>query len=947
MKKFIKYKILKSDFSCHKSENKYKHKLTVSDGSLRRACNVSHISEYDKLFNYIEIEPNSNEKFNYYLCNDNIKKFLCSFAKDYLRDEHNQYIDDNIQSNISLKYKIDCVEYTSADKLINDIKNKYYTIKNLSENQRDNIKLLFQHSYKLTNYNNIIEMIAFILDYYIEEETYPQTIYINEDGIIDGLITKINNCYFDIERIVYKTFNNVFDIKNLDITPSFSFTGLIYKLTDDGYITHYRPIHNVIKLLKIKNVKFTKYKLNDFRDVELTNEYDNNIYQIITKDLEYSLDTEVKSEQEELNSILIDKIYNLDETKLELFVNDLRDNLKKIVHRYDIYFIMKPIQIDLINKFNFKPSFYITAFVFNAIMYLLGVEEYGSKLSRSTIIKFNADRNNELYNKYFSRKLGRAQTHICVSKKKILACLIFISKSFSNQYIELEDKKRKYIDNIYNFSSKIINKINKLNIEKLSDILQKLCDYSLIDILDNDKEYVYKYETLEILQNIAEFVYNNKDRNIKHSNILDFIPVNSRPEGGFNKKQKKAIKNLGKYHINIITGGPGTGKTTTVSCPPKYYLDNGYEVWMLSPTGKAAGKLKRDVLKRLPENINEDKNELPEMIDIKTIHSKINTLRRKDSDSYKRFNPKDIVVFIEESSMVGCELFDDLIKEINRLSINVSQLIILGDEDQLPPVKSPCKSSLLSVMIEIYKLGQYNIGYTELTECCRAEDEQLVHIFQDIANGKTSSLKKAIKNRVSYMQVLTTEQFYYESKNIDDYNENMIVTPLNINVNKYNSVCQQNEFGLKKRNVCSAEFMESHFIPGDRVVCCKNYNKEEIYNGNIGEVMDVIISENHKPVEVEVEYHANEPEFKIIVHDDHLRHGYVLTTHKSQGSEAKNVYYIHTSSAERNNIYTGFTRAKKKVIIVCDDLSRLYKDIEERENKKINTNIEYILENLY
>ena len=200
-----------------------------------------------------------------------------------------------------------------------------------------------------------------------------------------------------------------------------------------------------------------------------------------------------------------------------------------------------------------------------------------------------------------------------------------------------------------------------------------------------------------------------------------------------------------KYHINIITGGPGTGKTTTVSCTPKYYLDNGYEVWMLSPTGKAAGKLKRDVLKRLSENINEDRNELPEMIDIKTIHNKINTLSRKDSDSYKRFNPKDIVVFIEESSMVGCELFDVLIKEINRLSINVSQLIILGDEDQLPPVKSPCKASLLSVMIEIYKLGQYNIGYTELTECCRAEDKQLVHIFQDIANGKTSLLKKQLK----------------------------------------------------------------------------------------------------------------------------------------------------------------------------------------------------------
>ena len=56
-------------------------------------------------------------------------------------------------------------------------------------------------------------MIAYILDYYIEEETYPHTIYINEDGIIGGLFTKINKCYFDIERVVYKAFNNVFNPK--------------------------------------------------------------------------------------------------------------------------------------------------------------------------------------------------------------------------------------------------------------------------------------------------------------------------------------------------------------------------------------------------------------------------------------------------------------------------------------------------------------------------------------------------------------------------------------------------------------------------------------------------------------------------------------------------------------------------------------------------------------
>ena len=250
-------------------------------------------------------------------------------------------------------------------------------------------------------------------------------------------------------------------------------------------------------------------------------------------------------------------------------------------------------------------------------------------------------------------------------------------------------------------------------------------------------------------------------------------------------------------------------------------------------------------------------------------------------------------------------------------------------------------------MIEIDKLGQYNIGYTELTECCRVDEngKQLVPIFQDIAKGKTASLKNAIENKVNCIQVLTTKQFYYESKNIDDYDKNMLITPINKNVDYYNSVCQRNRFGLKTSNVCKAEFKESHFIKGDRVVCCKNYNREEIYNGYIGKVSEITTTKNHGIVckSIVVKYADEDEE---INHDDHLRHGYVLTTHKAQGSEAPTVWYIHTSSADRTNIYTGVTRAKVKVIIVCDDLDRLYKDIEERGKKKIKTNIKYILENL-
>ena len=938
MKKFNKYEINKANMKCETDDN-YKHDITTTGRSFK------HISEYDKLFEYIEIEPNSNEKFNYYLNNNNVKQFLCSFTDDYLKQKLDQDIYSSIQLDTSFKRKIDRLECTTADKLINDIKNQYYAIKNLPENERNDIKLLFKQSYKFINSDDTIRMVAYILDYYIEDETYPRTIYINDDGIIDGLFTKINKCYFDIERVVYKAFNNVFNIENLDVVPTFSFSKLILGLTSDKYYDLYQPIHNVIKLLTIKNARFKKYKFNDFSEVNLTNGYDNTIYTIITKDLEYKgLATEDKSEQEELNSRLIDEIYNLDETILHLFVSDLENNLKKIVRRYDIYFIMKPLQINLINKFNFKVDFYVTAFVYNVIRYLLGVEEYGSKLSRSTIIKFNADRNNKLWKEYFGYKEGRAHTHICVPKKNIIDCLTFIAKNFRDKYIDtIKDDKRTYDTIIYNFNQQIIDKINKLTVEKLNDILQELCDYSLIDIFDNDKEHVYEYNTFEILHNIAKFVNNSKDKDIKHLNILDDIIKNSDPKKPFKKKQKEAINNLEKYAINIITGGPGTGKTTTVSETPKYYLNKGYKVWMLSPTGKAAGKLKKDVLKSL------NKYELPKMIDIKTIHSKIGTLSCTDYESFQEYNTKNIIVFIEESSMVGCELFAELIHQVNRLDINVSQLIILGDENQLPPVKSPCKSSLLSVMIEIYRLKQYNICYTELTECCRVEEngKQLVHIFQDISKGKTDSLKNAIKNRVSCIQVLTTEQFRHESKNINDYDKNMLITPINKNVDDFNSVCQRNRFGLKTRNVCKAEFKESHFIKGDRVVCCKNYNKEEIYNGYIGKVSEITTTKNHgiECKSIVVKYPDGDGDGEIN-HDDHLRHGYVLTTHKSQGSEADNVYYIHTSSADRTNIYTGVTRAKKKVIIVCDDLSRLYRDIDERGKKKIKTNIKYILENL-
>lgn len=766
-----------------------------------------------------------------------------------------------------------------------------------------------------------------------------------------------NKGYFNIERIVANIFNNTFNTNTLNLAPAFSFSKLVLQLTDKLYYETYQPINNVIKLLTIKHNKFYRYKFNDFIEINLTDGYDKTIFNIITNDLEYRLTTEEGTEKDAINRELIDNIKNLNSDILKLFIIDLTDNLKHIVKRYDIYFIMKPLQINLINSFKFKTDFYVTAFVQNITMYLLGTQANTTKLSQSTVFKFRPDRNNELYNSYFGYKDGRAETNICITKKTLANCLKFITEKYTKMYLnnnlEIEPV-------IYDFSPEIINSINRLSDKKINNILDTLSKYSIIDILDDEKQHVYEYNTTQVLNDIGSFITDMSNKKIEHSvsgnsNVGMLDDIKFRLLHPLKKKQQKAIKNLEKYPINIITGGPGTGKTTTVSKTPEYYISKGYDVWMLSPTGKAASKLKKDVLFAYRENCTSQLRDamgapcLPIGIDIMTIHSKIGTLGQTNYDKFQVYNTNKIVLFIEESSMMGCELFTELINLIDHLDIILEQVIILGDENQLPPVKSSCKSSILSVLIEIYNLHKYNIGYTELTECCRVDEtgKELVTIFQDVAKGNTSSLKRALSNKINCVENITNKEFYKTLKHIDDYDKNMIITFRNNDVNFHNSICQQQKFNLKTKNECFKaksdqwEFKNNTYLPGDRVINLKNNNKAEIYNGTIGTIHESKIKYGSKTVTVLYENH-NDP----LPQEDDLRHGYVLTVHSSQGSEADTVYYIHNSSVERALLYTAITRAKGKVVIVSDDLKILYNDILTRPKKFIKTNIEHILDNL-
>ena len=379
--------------------------------------------------------------------------------------------------------------------------------------------------------------------------------------------------------------------------------------------------------------------------------------------------------------------------------------------------------------------------------------------------------------------------------------------------------------------------------------------------------------------------------------------------------QKEAIRDALRYGVMILTGGPGTGKTTVVRALMRIFERMDFSVALCAPTGRAA--------KRLSEATS---------CEAKTIHRLLEMGYESDGRATFKRDEFDLleedVIIVDEASMVDNALMSALLKAIKA----GARIIIIGDSDQLPSVGAG------NVLRDIIESGRF--ATVCLTEIFRQAEESLI-----IRNAHSIN-----KGNMPELSVKDNDFFYLRRS--DDKQIAMTVTELcrdrlpkaygDMAKGGLQVICasRKGESGTENLNIIlqnalnpwhrakrEYKFRERIFREGDRVMQTRNNyditwertidGKEGngIFNGDIGTVLSIEASDGY----MEILFDERKVIYDISLLDD-IEHAYAITVHKSQGSEYPIVvmpmcsaaYMLHT----RNLLYTAVTRAQKMVVLV-------------------------------
>lgn len=384
------------------------------------------------------------------------------------------------------------------------------------------------------------------------------------------------------------------------------------------------------------------------------------------------------------------------------------------------------------------------------------------------------------------------------------------------------------------------------------------------------------------------------------------------------KIQIDAIKSCFEENISIITGGPGTGKTTIINTISKIYLDNGYNISLCAPTGRAA--------KRIEETTG---------IEAKTIHRMLGYIPSSYDDighfEYNEDNPLDTdVIIIDEMSMVDVVLFEKLLRGMK----DNTRLVIVGDVDQLPSVGA---GNVLRDLINSKK-----IKYTKLVDIFRqSESSNIIVNAHKINNGQEPILNE--KNSDFFF--LKTETPAITRNVVVDLISKRLPNAYGYDFSKDIQILTQSRKGicgvfelnrllqdiLNPKTETTDEILVGNklFRVNDKVMQTKNnYNLsffdsdgEEnfgVYNGDMGHI--IFIDKSSKKLTVEMD--DNRVIDYTLEDLDNLELAYAITIHKSQGSEFKSViipmFDGYRLLQTRNLLYTAITRAKENIVLVGD-----------------------------
>ena len=402
-------------------------------------------------------------------------------------------------------------------------------------------------------------------------------------------------------------------------------------------------------------------------------------------------------------------------------------------------------------------------------------------------------------------------------------------------------------------------------------------------------------------------------------NVLDAIRSSERNMGfHLSPSQAKAVEACLTNQISIMTGGPGTGKTSTLKVILDIYCHTfpKNEVLLAAPTGRASRRMTEQT--KMPAS---------------TLHSALGLITDDDSP----MNDTDLLsadlIVVDEVSMVDMRLAYALFDRIKP----GAQLIMVGDADQLPSVGAG------NVLHELIRCGKIPVAYLD-TVFRQASNSRIAINAQTINNNDTHLL---FGDDFSLYEVADADEaatlvakYYLEEVRRLDVDQVQILAPFRkrgkVSVDALNETIQE-LVNPKKAGTQEVKYGKRVFRVGDRVMQTRNHNG--ISNGDVGKITDISADEDGETWISITLLDGREIQYNRDMLED-VDLAYAMSIHKSQGGEYPTVILPllkeHYIMLRRNLLYTAVTRAKAKIIII-GHRQAVYSAIHHSDVDKRNT----------